>query len=248
MTRELYVRLVRPHIKNRLHQQRLKLLFFAWGYYPVLFLKAPILDRIRLLKRFLLVDWNVLHAHRPAEIAAIARAISEREGDGEVMIEAGCFYGGSTAKFSILCRMFGYRLHVYDSFQGVEPMSDEAKKGTYDFSGKYAASEQSVRDNVAKYGEISVCSFYGGWFIDTIANGVSHPVRVVYIDCDLAKGTREVLQGVLPSLTPDAWVFSQDFHIPPVRAVLQSPGTWPSDFVIRYHNHHLASVRLTAQT
>ena len=106
-------------------------------------------------------------------------------------------------------------------------MSPEEKADTYDFSGEYAASESLVRDNIALYGEISICSFYKGWFVDTLATTrVPYPVRVAYIDCDLAKGTREALQGIVPALVSDGWIFSQDFHIRPVIKLLLDPDTW----------------------
>ena len=69
--------------------------------------------------------------------------------------------------------------------------------------------------------------FHQGWFSDTLARKpLIGPVRVVYIDCDVAKGTSEVLTGVVAQLVPDARVFSQDFRIEPVRALLQDPRTW----------------------
>ena len=65
------------------------------------------------------------------------------------MVEAGCWQGGSTAKFSIICRIMGFPLYVYDSFQGVEPTDQEG----WDFSGEYAASLPTVEANLRRYGE-----------------------------------------------------------------------------------------------
>ena len=227
--RNLYVRWLRPHLKQELTRQRVKLMYWVWKYWP--FLRSPLWplsSRLAVLKRFLAIDWNVLHAHRPDEICHIFRVLSERRAAaGEVMVEAGCFNGGSTAKFSILCQRLGYQLQVYDSFQGVEPMSEDAKADNFDFSGTYTSSKEIVINNVRTYGELGVCTFHPGWFADTLAvHPVREPVRVAYIDCDVAKGTAEVLQGVSPSLTPDACVFSQDFHIAPVRDLLLSADTW----------------------
>lgn len=181
-----------------------------------------------LLKRFFVIDWHLEHAHHPIEISRIAHILAERPAaNGEVMIEAGCWKGGSSAKFSLLCYKLGYQLRVYDSFQGVEPMSPEVKADDYDFSGKYAASQQSVMDNIKKYGELSACTFYPGWFADTLASApVDVPVRIAYIDCDLAKGTMEVLQGIAHNLVSDGYIFSQDFHIRPVREALFDPQMW----------------------
>ncbi len=231
--RQLYVTWIRPHFKSNLHQQRFKLLWMVWGYYPLFSLPHwSWWERLAILKKFLVIDWQLEHAHRPIEIARIATILSERKAAaGEVVIEAGCWNGGSSAKFSLICQKIGYQLRVYDSFQGVEPMSLEAKANNYDFSGEYAATQESVINNIKKYGELSVCTFYPGWFADTLAaKPVTVPVRAVYIDCDLAKGTQEVLQGVSQSLASDVCIFSQDFHIKPVREALLNPEMWQ-----RYH-------------
>lgn len=229
VARKIYVRFLRPVIKGDLNRQRVKLLWFVWGYLPFLANgNLALRDRFRMLLRFLQVDWNVLHSHSPTEISAIARALTTRAASpGEVVVEAGCWQGGSSCKLSILCQRLGYRLMIYDSLAGVEPMTPEEIGDSYDFSGEYASSETIVKNNISRYGEISVCSFHKGWFRDTLArHPVPSPVRLGYIDCDLAKGTQEALQGITPSLVEGGVVFSQDFHIEPVKALLLNPGLW----------------------
>jgi hypothetical protein len=71
----------------------------------------------------------------------------------------GCWRGGSAAKFSLLCQMLGYRLAVFDSFEGVEPLTEEETGKGYDFSGEYAATKALVTDNVARYGAAGSCHF-----------------------------------------------------------------------------------------
>lgn len=227
--RKWYERWVLPHIPRPLHQQRLKLAYFAWGYWPLLRLPGVTLrDRMKLIGRFLRIDWNVWHAHRPCEIACVARVLVGRSArPGEVMVEAGCWNGGSTAKFSLLCQLRGYRLHIYDSFEGVEPLTPEELQRGYDFSGQFAAPEATLRVNLQRFGAPEVCAIHKGWYAETLArNPLSAPVRVVFIDCDSAKGTHEVLQGVLPGLSRDGIIFSQDFHIASVRELLRDQSTW----------------------
>jgi hypothetical protein len=73
-----------------------------------------------------------------------------------------------------------------------------------------------------------VCEFFAGWFADTLATRPLAPniVRAAYIDCDTVAGTRDALTGIVPALTDDGVVFSQDFAIRPVRELLTSNGTW----------------------
>lgn len=252
IVRQWYVRWIRPHIREGIHRQRLKLLYFAWGYWPVLLIRTlAFRDRVRLVVRFLEVDWNILNAHHPCEIAVICKALAERPArPGEIMLEAGCWQGGSSAKFSVASKMLGYQLRVYDSFEGVEELPPEMKQKSYDYSGEYSASEPLVRQHLAEYGEIGVCSFHKGWFAETLAtNPVTVPIRVVYIDCDLAKGTKEALAGTIHSLVSDGWVFSQDFHIAPVRELLHDPATWKqfgkSTPIIKPVCGNLASLRFS---
>ena len=103
-------------------------------------------------------------------MARVCEALASRRArPGELMVEAGCWRGGSTAKFSLLCQMLGYRLAVFDSFKGVEPLTEEEKGKGYDFSGEYAATKALVMDNVARYGAPGSCSFHQGWFSETLA-------------------------------------------------------------------------------
>jgi O-methyltransferase len=220
-----------PRIADPLHRQRIKIFFWGWGYAGLLGVTAlPFSERLRLLRRFLRVDWNVLHAHLPSEIVHITRALSERPArPGEVMVEAGCWQGGSSAKFSLLCERLGYRLCIHDSFEGVEKLSDEDQSHEWEFAGQYASPETRLREHLRRFGAPAVCEIRKGWFSETLARApFPHPVRVAYIDCDLGKGTLEVLRGVVPSLVDDGWIFSQDYHIEPVRRVLTDPETWRS--------------------
>jgi len=221
-----YARWIRPRVKGDLAKQRLKLVWHGWGYWRLLAPSAlPAITRVKLIVAFVRVDWTILHAHKPAEMGRmLVRFASRRAEPGEVLVEAGCWQGGSTAKFSLICQALGYGLEVYDSFEGVAEhavVNDETN-----FAGTYAAGEDLVRANVAATGAIDVCSFHKGWFADTLRHGVGHPVRMLYIDCDIVEGTRDALEGGLPELTPDGLVYSQDFHIRSVQEYLADPATW----------------------
>jgi O-methyltransferase len=229
--RKAYVKWIRPRIGREIDRQRFKMLYYVWGYAPLLGIPTLSLPKkLSLLGKFLRVDWNVIHGHRPNEITAVTCALASRRAKaGEVMVEAGCWNGGSSAKFSLVCAELGYQLHVYDSFEGVEPMSAEELSQSYDFSHEYAAGEDTVAANITRYGDIGCTSLHKGWFSETLAKQpVDKPVRVAYIDCDIASGTREALTGVVPSLVDDGKIFSQDFHIGPVQKLLQDPTTWDS--------------------
>jgi len=213
-------------LPQRLRRYVLGVPIYLWGYRKIFLIKnLSMREKAYLIRRFLKIDINTQHAHQACEIVAITDAFFTRRAyPGEIMVEAGCWQGGSSAKFSILCKLQGYELHIYDSFEGVE----ETDQDGHDFSGEYAASEDLVVRNITRFGEISVCRLIPGWFVDTLAAQGIGPfvVRLVYIDCDLAKGTNEVLQGVMPSLSSDGIIFSQDYQIPVVRQLLHDSDTW----------------------
>lgn len=223
--RRFFRRWVRPLVGNDLYLQRIKLIWFGWGYWRLLWLEnCSLLDRLYLLYRFIRVDFNILHSHRPSEIVQVCLALFERRArNGEIVVEAGSWKGGSSAKFSILCKLLNYDLWIFDSFQGVERINESG----FSFAGEYAVTRPELLDNLTRFGEIKICHIVEGWFSETLSRtSVPRPVRVAYIDCDLAKATREVLQGVVPMLVPDGQVFSQDYHLAPVRLLLHDPRTW----------------------
>lgn len=205
-----------------------RFLNLAWclaGYAGILTTRLPPRTRWRLIRSFLRVDSNVARAHQPAEMAEIVRWLASRKPGGELFVEAGCWKGGSSCKFSHLCEVLGYKLIIYDSFAGVEAVDESAEM---DFSRMYASTRQEVAGNLRRYGVAARCELIPGWFSETIARGAPATVAVAYIDCDLAKGTYEVLSGIIGKLSPDGVVFTQDYHIPVVKNLLHDPNTWQS--------------------
>jgi O-methyltransferase len=227
--KETYIKYIRPLISDGISQQRLKLIWYIWGYYPLFSIKTlSLVDKLKLLVRYLIIDWNVEHSHSPFEISMVCQELARRYANpGEILLEAGCWKGGASAKFSIICKMLGYVCYIYDSFEGVEITEHIDKSEDYDFSGEYSASENTLRDNLGKYGQAEACLIYKGWFCDTLARGsVSSKIKVAFIDCDLAKGTKEALMGIVPCLVDDGCIFSQDYHIKSVQKLLNNRETW----------------------
>ena len=226
LLRPLYGRTIRPLLGSHLNQQRVKLLFlYGWEYFAVFKVRRlSLFEKIRLIYRFYRIDFFILNSHSAKEMAHILIQFFEKKStEGDVFVEAGCWKGGSTAKFSLLCAINNYKLHVFDSFEGVEQTDDELSF----FGGWYAAPERLVRENVEKYGCIEVVTFHKGWFKDTFRDPEIHgKIGAVYIDCDLKTGTMEVLDGIKNNLAEDALIFSQDYHIPPIRKLLNDSLYW----------------------
>ena len=223
--RRFYVRRIRPHLSSPRAQQRARLAWYGWSYLRLLGPSAlTVPQRFSLVAGCLRTDWQLVHAHRPPEVVAVLRAITSRRAQaGEAVVEAGCWQGGATVKLSRACDALGYELWVYDSFAGVEAHVPEA--GEYDFTGEYEASPEVLRANLDRFGRRGVVTIVEGWFADTLGTGrLPDRVSIVLIDCDLGKGTQEVLSAVGERLAPDARLFTQDFHIPEVRTAIDEQG------------------------
>jgi O-methyltransferase len=173
--------------------------------------------------------------------------ISKRKGDGKnIFLEAGCWLGGSSIKFSLLCDVFNYPLHIFDSFEGVE-VGNESSEEKH-FSGTYIGPIEQVKSNIKRFGCIDVCIFHKGWFHDTMKT-LKNPVRICYIDCDLSKGTKEVLSAVVPNLSCDGTIYSQDYYIRSIREMLHQNEIWEElDLSMPNINHvarNLAKLKFT---
>src|SRR5262249_31479273 len=151
--------------------------YFVLAYWRLF--TIPGIPALRLLWKFLRIDFNVVHAHLPAETVLLTRELAKRRGVlREVVVEAGCLQGGTPTKFSILCDLLGYRLFIFDSFRGVEQLSGDELRNEWDYAGQYASPESVLWENLNCYGVPSVCSTFRGWFSETLAPApLNNPVR-----------------------------------------------------------------------
>jgi len=188
-------------------------------------------QRLHLVRRLYKITFNVKCAHAQSQMLAVLEAIFSIRESESCIVEAGCFKGGSTAKFSIGAKMTDRRLIAFDSFEGipdnVEP-HDKTISGKYvgPFeSGSFCGTLSEVKRNVQRFGEIKVCQFVQGWFEDTMP-GFSEKIGVIYLDVDLASSTRTCLKFLYPLLIPGGILFSQDGHLPLVMDVFNDDAFW----------------------
>jgi len=157
--------------------------------------------------------------------------LSLRPESNGVVVEAGCFKGGSTAKFSLAVDIVGRKLVVFDSFEGI-PENDEPqdkdifgwKAGVFK-KGDYCGTLEEVISNVTRFGKIERCRFIKGWFDDTMPD-FKEPISAIYIDVDLASSTRTCLKYLFPLLERGGILYSQDGHLPLVVDVFSDDDFW----------------------
>jgi O-methyltransferase len=186
---------------------------------------------MRILKGLYLASFSILSPHTQEDILTYVQVILQvppsRKG---VVVEAGCYRGASTAKFSLAADIAGRELVVFDSFQGLpdnnEPHDRSIFGGSVRFQkGDYRGTLDEVKANVSRFGSINRCRFVPGWFDDTMPRFME-PVAAIYLDVDLASSTRSCLKYLYPLLEPGGVLLSQDGHLPLVIDVFQDDMFW----------------------
>lgn len=178
-------------------------------------------DHRTLMRRMRTVDASVECPHNPSHILTFVRELLRLDPVVPgVIVEAGCFKGGSTAKFSLVAGAIGRELVVFDSFEGL-PANDEDHvdtlagtdiRGWFD-GGNFAGTLDEVRANVERYGDPTTCRFIPGWFDDTMPR-FDEPIAAAYLDVDLAQSTRTCLEHLWPRISPGGVLVSQDGDFP----------------------------------
>jgi O-methyltransferase len=188
-------------------------------------------QRLAMVRQVNRISRTVTCAHDEDEVLAMMRSILDVPSsvDG-VIVEAGCFKGGSSAKLSLAARATGRTLVVFDSFAGI-PANDESHGpsghgGAIAFEqGTYAGALDEVKANVARQGAIEHCEFVKGWFDDTLPS-FNRSIVMVFMDVDLATSTRTCLKHLYPSLQPGCVLYTHDAEIARVREVFADDRFW----------------------
>jgi O-methyltransferase len=188
-------------------------------------------DKLSLLSQLYLISGALESPHSQREIIAYLETILSLTPNSKgVVVEAGCYKGSSTAKFSLAADVVGKELVVFDSFQGI-PANEERHErsifgGAVSFTkGQYCGSLAEVTNNVERYGKINCCRFVPGWFDKTLP-GFTETVAAIYLDVDLADSTRTCLKYLYPRLEMGGVLYSQDGHLPLVIAVFDDDEFW----------------------
>jgi O-methyltransferase len=153
-----------------------------------------------------------------------------------VIVECGCYKGGSTVNLSLVAAACGRRLHVFDSFQGL-PEPDAGDAGhvvmaerlvrTY-ASGAYAGTLAEVTSNVRRFGALGASEFHEGLFSDTLPE-FDEPVVFAYLDVDLATSEKTCLRHLWPLLVPGAFVFTDEAHHLEIAALFFDRQWWENE-------------------
>ncbi len=194
-------------------------------------LQVPMATRLNVLRRMFRTTFSIECPHTQEEVLRFMEDILQLPPEVPgCVIEAGCYKGGSTAKFSLAAKLADRKLMVFDSFEGIPEHSEDHGKNIFGDEaafppGSYKGALEEVQSNVERFGEPSVCTYVKGWFDDTLP-GFDEPVAAVYLDVDLASSTKTCLKYLYPLLQPGGVLFSQDGHLPLVLKVFRDKAFW----------------------
>lgn len=126
-----------------------------------------------------------------------------------MVVECGTWQGGSAVNLSLVCRIVGRKLRIYDSFAGLPEGKEEDRQGFY-ATGDYCGPLDTVKRNIEKYGAIEVCEFVEGWFEDTLP-GLNEPVALAFVDVDLELSLETCVRYLWPNLIERGYIFIDEY-------------------------------------
>lgn len=201
--------------------------------------------RLSLVMKFYKISYYVDCPHTEHEMIAITRQILDLGAPGGAdgaavpgaIVEAGSFHGGSTTKLSLVAKLCGRELHVFDSFAGMPENKEEHGKSIYGREhhfpkGSHAVPFEEVAGNVARYGDASRTHYHKGFFSDTMPS-FREPVAAACVNVDLAQSTRDCYHYLYPLLPPGGIIISQDAHFPWIIALFNDPAFWEKEVGIK---------------
>ncbi|MGY0572891.1 TylF/MycF/NovP-related O-methyltransferase [Bradyrhizobium sp. RDM12] len=173
--------------------------------------------RSELLRRFRIINRNVRSATQWPSYLVMADILlnipSSLKGD---VVECGCYKGASTAALSLLCAKVGRKLIVCDSFEGLPADSADAQHRyphlgattTYNV-GDFAGRLDEVKQNIATYGDLSVCEFVPGFYSESLT-GFSRDLVFGFFDVDLLSSMQDCIRYLWPCFRDGGVIFTDD--------------------------------------
>ena len=196
--------------------------------------------REQLVRRFERIHSEMPIASTPTDGLFMAEMLLNMWAPGEI-VECGCYAGGSSAKLSLVAKILGRKLTVFDSFEGL-PIAEQyylrdqhcrrSDEWVSDWTkGRYAAREDEVRGNIEQYGDFSVCRLVKGWFNETLTpSNLASQVAFAFVDVDLANSARDCFTAIWPRLSEGGIYVTHDTAYIKVLQELYRPTLWREQF------------------
>ena len=126
------------------------------------------------------------------------------------VLECGTWKGGTAVNLSLVCRLTGRKLKIYDSFEGLPEGEPGDRAAPLYTPGSYRGTLDEVRANIGRYGALECCEFVQGWFKDTMPH-LDGPVLLAYLDVDLEASLDDCVRNIWPRLVERGYIFIDEF-------------------------------------
>ncbi|MFM8266873.1 MAG: TylF/MycF/NovP-related O-methyltransferase [Ilumatobacteraceae bacterium] len=164
-----------------------------------------------------------------AHVAMAAKLLQLPPSTGGVVVECGCWKGGSTANLSLICELVGRDLIVYDSFEGLPAAEAGDRHAKPEAQGMYRGEIGTVSANVDKYGAIERCTFRKGWFKDTLSSH-TEPIALMFLDVDFQASLHDCVVHLWPHLIADGYCFIDEYMLLDYCGLFWSESFWNEYF------------------
>ena len=145
------------------------------------------------------------------------------------IVECGTWKGGSAANLSLICKIAGRKLLIFDSFEGLPEGQEIDRQAGYE-TGAYCGSLEEVKKNIEKYGAIECCEFIRGWFEETLPK-LNRPVLLAFLDVDLELSLEPCVRYIWPNLVERGYIFIDEYVDLDYCAIF-----WSEEYWKRYFN------------
>jgi O-methyltransferase len=161
---------------------------------------------------------------------AMALKILETSPDvpGDI-IECGTWKGGSAANLSLVCKLVGRKLKIYDSFEGLPAGDPKDREAQAYRPGDYCGTLDEVKSNIQRCGAIECCEFVKGWFKDTLPK-LNEPVLLAFLDVDYEASLDTCVKHIWPKLVDQGYLFTDECMGTNYVALFYSERWWRRNF------------------
>jgi hypothetical protein len=146
-----------------------------------------------------------------------------------VVVECGCFRGGTTANLSLICDVVDRELYIYDSFEGLPPPEPGDKYSNASYTGALKANLDQVKSHVQAYGKSERCTYVKGWFKDTTPYH-DKPIVLMFLDVDYQASLTDCILNLWPKLSEKGYCFIDEYVLLDYCALFWSEKFWSTYF------------------
>lgn len=164
-----------------------------------------------------------------AHAAMAAKLLSMDPKTPGVVVECGCWLGGTSTNLSLICELVGRRLFVYDSFQGLPPAPAGDRHAKPDSEGWFRGDIEIVRANISRHGRAEICRLVPGWFADTLPHH-REPIALMFLDVDYQSSLHDCIVNLWPHLDDRGYVFVDEFALLDYCGLFWSESFWKKHF------------------